>query len=297
MDIIKKLSDLKASKIKIAKESTSEVKYFIVYFFHDEDIVYIGKTSNAMKYTVERLEKYNATAYSHEELSEDEVDNYLAELVLELKPIYNKTVPKNTKYISSSVAKDRYFIYKPEFKKLCEEHEGYRYINQHYISKDVFDSIYAREPYHKDMPKIGRRINLLKDFLDNPIDIYGGYVEEYLYDEDMNSVAALRNKECDPKNNYKNFIELEKKELEVIDVIDSNTFEARILSTNIKMVFKCKNKCENKYSYLKENLNDEQILWCSAISEYEISIVKNAMLVDTTKEAQLKEIDFKMPHD
>lgn len=117
-DILKKTQSIVDNKIVINKTEPEEVKYFIVYLLHNDDIVYIGKASDVIQYVAERKDKYASTHYYFEEVSAIEIDNYLAFLILEIQPIYNIRINNNSKYISSSAAKRDYFIDKNSFKKV-----------------------------------------------------------------------------------------------------------------------------------------------------------------------------------
>ncbi len=103
------------NKIEINKQKPKK-KYFLVYFLHNDDIVYIGKSINVKTYIEERKVKYSATHYYFEEVEADEIDNYLAFLILEIQLIYNNQINKNSKYISSNIAKIDYFIDKCQTK-------------------------------------------------------------------------------------------------------------------------------------------------------------------------------------
>lgn len=246
MDYLKKQLDIIDSKKLIVDKEVEQVEYFIVYFMHDRDIVYIGKTSNVFEYVHERKDKYSATHYNTEKVSIDNADNYLAEMILNIKPIHNKNIPKNTKYISNNQAKDKYFIHKPDFRKVFNEHGGVQYKSLLYIEKQIFDDIFAKEPYHEDMPKIGRRVNLVSDIDKAPICLHWGNEFRFLKDEEGNDVEALVDAKPDWKQNYKNMTYLQENEYEVINLIDTETFEAVCISNGTKKTFRATDGLWNK---------------------------------------------------
>jgi len=272
MDIIKKTQELVAKRIDINSSEPDTVKYFIVYLLNGEDIVYIGRTSNAQEYLEEKKKKYSFTHYSIDEVDSTAVDNYLAETILSFQPIYNRNIPKNTKYISNNLAKQKYFISKLEFRKIFQEYGGFKYKSSLYIEKKIFDDIYAQEPYHENMPKIGNFINLKVDYNAAPINIHGGHVIDTLYDKEGTEVQALRDFMPNYKEEYKNLNYLEGKEYEVVSLIDSSTFEAIQKSTGIKTVF----KAENKSKPWVNNLLGGQ--WLDAVDECTSSAIRDKYL-------------------
>lgn len=284
MDILKKQEELKDKKIEILENIDEEiVRYFVVYLFHNDDIVYIGRTTNYIEYVKERKDKYNATHYTIEEINVNEIDNYIAELILELQPIYNNQLPNaNTKYISSNMAKKDYRIGKPEIKKIYKEYGGYEFRNSIYIKKTIFNDIFAKTPYHKDMPKIGKKIYLVDNYKMAHINQFGGVVQDTLFDEDGNEVEAFVNYVPDVKKEYESVKYLEDKKYEVIELIDSETFEAVNYDNGKRVVLKAS---DSSYTWSSFDENESyKDKWVYAIDERIINGIKNRYLELIDKE-------------
>ena len=225
MDMIEKLQDIFDGAIKIEGKLIEDIKYFIVYFIHDNDIVFIGKTSNVLEYVNERKEKYSASHYYLEEIDANIIDNYFAQLILEIQPVFNSRIPNNTKYISHHIAKKDYFVYKPEFRKVFDEHGGYMYKNSLFIEKKIFDDVFARIPHNQDMPRIKRIILLVEDYKNLQLVQTGGMIEDTLYDISGNKVTALRDYKPDFPGEYKK-----------IKTLEDYPFKCKILENSFKAV-------------------------------------------------------------
>lgn len=264
-DILKHTQLILDNKIEINKQEPKK-KYFLVYFLHNDDIVYIGRTLDVKVYVEERKVKYSATHYYFEEVAASEIDNYLAFLILEIQPIYNSQINKNSKYISCNTAKLDYFIDKTSFKKVYKEYGGYKFGSSLYIEKQIFDDVFAKVPYDKDMPKVKTRILLVEDYIQYQLDSTCGVVQDILYDKESNPVLAYRDYKTDYKKESENINILENKEYQVINLINSNTFEA--MNHEGKKITLCANDYIPLGHYHKFNKNVVYTnKWISAINE------------------------------
>lgn len=268
MDIVRKTQEIIKNKINIQTKENETIKYFIVYLICNDDIVFIGKTSNILEYIEERKEKYSITHYSFEEIEKDKIDNYMAEVILELQPIYNNRVPNNTKYISHNVAKKDYFIYKTEFRKVFEEYGGYKFKSSLYIEKKIFDDIFTQIPYHEYMPKIGKKILLLDDYKLAELNLGGGTVRDILYDESGNPVEAYRDYIPNYEEEYRKLKFLEEKEYKVVALIDSHTFQAVNYNNEKKILVKAENKRASHIFFTNQDKNSLEYIWIDSIDEY-----------------------------
>lgn len=274
-DILKHTQLILDNKMEVNRQEPQR-KDFIVYFLHHDDIVYIGKTLDVKVYVEERKVKYSATHYYFEEVAASEIDNYLAFLILEIQPIYNNQINKNSKYISSNIAKKDYFIDKTSFKKVYKEYGGYKFGNSLYIEKQIFDDVFAKIPYNKNMPKVWSKILLVDDFKLYPQSQIG-LVHDVLYDDNNNPINAFRDSRPDVKKDFENMNILENKEYQVINLIDSNTFEA--INNEGKKITLSANDFDSSgiYSSFNENINYPN-KWCRAFNEDMKYTIKMAYL-------------------
>ena len=266
MDILKKKQDIISKRIEKPKDKEDGNHTTMVCLLNDNDIVFVGKTSlELLKYVIEKKSKYNFTHYYSESILTNEIDNFIAELILEMQPIYNKNVLKNTKYISNNFAKEKYHIHRADFRKVYNEFGGYKFGSTLYITKQLFDDIYAiSEPYSIDMPKVGTFINL--DTENYPKNIYaygmGGYSQEYdsFSNEKGNTVEQITHVYSTPKEDYDALQSLLEESFEVVELINSETFE----------VFNHKTKLRKEI-----NVSDD---WFKTPDGYTVELINNKYL-------------------
>jgi hypothetical protein len=227
LDKIKKHEQVVSAKQKIFNAEKNDDIVNIVFVLHNDDIVYLGRTQGVPAvYAFEKSKQYHATHFYYEQVSASDVDNYLAELILKFQPMYNNRVPKNTKFISSHLAKEKYFISKAEFKKIYKEFGGYKFNTLLFIEKKIFDDVFAiSQPYHENMPKLGTYINLQKDYLLYPLDLREQDHNRYI-NEDGAIVDEFINYPENPEQKYKNLQKLQELKYEVVQHLDSIHFKA-----------------------------------------------------------------------
>lgn len=225
IDIIKKRSEIVANKKVFSIEKLESPKIYVLYLLNGDDIVFINKIADYKKYIEEKKNHFIFTHYFIEELEIEDAANYVAELVLKLKPIYNNNVPLSSKYISYIQAKDKYGVYKNVFRKIWKEHgEQLMFEDRMYIETQIIQDITGQfKEYHKNLPKLGTgRIILKKNYIE--IDI-GGYQHAILFDEKGIKKNALVNSFPDWQEIYDSLIHNQKNHLTVISIIDTETFE------------------------------------------------------------------------
>jgi len=205
MDILKIIDRVKQGKKPIDSIYGNPDKIFAIFLMDANNIVYIGKTTNPHKYVEERAGKIPCTHYFVEEVGVDEINEYLAEIFLLLKPIHNRFMPKNKKYISVYQAKKLYRIDKRDFRKIWKAHgrqfekEGVLYIEQ-----QIIEDVLGRGAYSEDMPKIDTHIMRTKDYCS--LSNIGGWSPKILYDSDGNEIEALTIPDEDEIQEQKNMI-------------------------------------------------------------------------------------------
>lgn len=258
MDIIKKKAQVLDTKILVnVKELKKE---YVVYLINNQDIIYIGKTGEYAKYIVEKADRYIFTHYAIEEFLGNSIDDYVAELILNIQPINNKSVPKNNKYISITQCKNKYGIYASKFKKIWNEVGKQLEINKiKYIETQIVqDYTGIFKEYHKDMPKRNSRIILIKDKKDIVGDGWGVIVKT-LYNDEGEAVRAMVDEEIDWNEAYKNYIHNQKHYLYVNQIIDSEIFEATNKEFTKKYMLNAKDK-DSVWTEGKEYISLEHIV-------------------------------------
>lgn len=217
-------------KIKILSNNMISKHTHIVFLLNGRDIVYIGKTKETVeKYVYDKQKKITSTHYYSELINDEDIDNTIAEYILTIKPLHNKQVPKNTKYISNNQAVKLYFISKAEFRKHWKEHGNIKFGDAFYLEKKIFDDIFALpNPYHLNMPRINALINDLHDIKLTPINVFE---DKYEYDrqETIDGKIIETNKithGVDIEKNYNNLNIRLKHAYKVTNLLSSTTFEA-----------------------------------------------------------------------
>ena len=243
------------NKILIKNEKGSEKYKPIIFFFNNDEIIYIGKTDKVIfEYIHSKSNQINCTHYHIEFIDVNEINNIVAELILTITPKYNNKLPSNTKYISNNTAKKLYHINKREFKKHWNEHGRLRLGNSLFLEKNIFDNIFKiPEPYSENMPKVGTFVNKIEDFVNNPITFYdeqyaGKYETKYISYKDENGNFIEKIIHCNNDiseeekkslfiNSYFNLKKRIQYAYKVTSVIDSNAFEAYSEYTKKKQIF------------------------------------------------------------
>ena len=95
IDIIKKQSEIVANKKVFSIEKLECPKIYILYLLNGDDIVFVTKTADYKKYIEEKKNHLRFTHYFIEELEVEEATNYVAELVLKLKPMSHLQIATN----------------------------------------------------------------------------------------------------------------------------------------------------------------------------------------------------------
>jgi hypothetical protein len=191
-----------------------------------DDIVFVTKTADYKKYIEEKKNHLRFTHYFIEELEVEEATNYVAELVLKLKPIFNNSVPINSKYISSEKAKNKYSVPKNEFKMIWKEFgEQLLFEDRMYIETQIIQDITGQfKENHRDLPKVGRgRIILKENYVKSHT---GGLQHTILFDENGIERDAFVESGPDWQEVYDCLIHNQENHLTVINIIDTETFEA-----------------------------------------------------------------------
>lgn len=254
-----RLQSLK-SKRKSASQ-LKESKYYIVYFWKDDDLAFIGRnmSQDPDKYISEKIQKHNYTHFTLdylESVSSDEVSNYLADEIFDLMPIDNQSIPKNTKYISAYTAKEKYRIDKREFKKVHKEHSGKQLGKTLYVEKQIFDDIYCMQPYHENMPKIGHEIVVMSrdEYHKKSYHVMGGGLQDYESgtDEEGNRVETYTTKYGSIDEQYGSLCDLLNNSYTVTELLDANTFIAETESQQSR----------------KFSVDDYRTLWYSGVNEF-----------------------------
>lgn len=280
INTIEKKNQVTQLKAPIKKDINDTVN--IVYILNDDDIVYIGRTSQGvLKFVDEKSSKYHATHYYSEEIAAQDADNFLAELILKLQPIYNKNIPKNNKYISNSIAKESYFIPKIEFRKVFNEYAGIKYGNLLYLEKKLFDDIFAiSEKYHQDMPRIGTLINTIDDAKRIELNV-NCYIQQHhsFKNEDGNKVEQFIHLKTSAIKEYSKLEELQRLAYEVVEFVDSENFIAINHDTNDKKKFNAK----DFYFYI-DSLSNDNHTWTKLPPNYDIETLKSNYIKELQKE-------------
>jgi len=259
-------SKIVQNKIEIPNEDI-DVEYKPIFFFlQNDEIIYIGKTDKKIsEYIFSKSKQLNCTHYFKELVNVNEIDNIMAELVLTMQPSLNSSVPKNTKYITHTKAKELFHITKNEFKKYWEENGKLKFRKTLFLEKKVFDDIFAiPEPYHKDMPKVGTFINSIEDVNNTPIDIYGlkqDYSRTKMDDGTLVEKIITYNEDISNEDNYHNLqIRLQHAYI-VTNILNEHTFEAYSEYKNIKKIFIVDSKTWQKLpnEYEQEIINENYL--------------------------------------
>ncbi len=226
MDILRKSQEILKNKIEFNRVDKEISTIYIIYFINNDDIVYIGKSADHKKYIEDKKDNFLFTHYSLEKVNVDIADNYMAELVIKLEPINNKAIPKNTKYISAYSAKEKYGVYKPEFKKLWNSEGEKLTFNSNIILEIniIQDATGQFKANHPDLPKQHvSNIIFTEDYMPLP---HGGHEFKTLFDKDGNEVNALVDIKSTWKEMYDMYMHNYDKQMNVHKIIDTESFEA-----------------------------------------------------------------------
>ncbi|WP_428739826.1 hypothetical protein [Sulfurimonas sp.] len=238
MDVNYKLKQLQNSKVAYTKELSEQDFIYVIYMFNKDSVVYIGKSSNYIKYLSDRSEKLFFTHYAIEEVNTKEADNLIAEMVFKLNPMGNQ-YPKSTKYISHNQAKIKYNLNKDEFKKLWKQQtEQLQYESQMILEVEVIQNYTGQlQPKHPYLPKEGELILLIKDEDEDYYASWNSYSDSIAFDLDGNEidvkVKSYTKDELqiiDQKYKYKSY--------EVDEIIDHETFTAYNVAQGVRITLK-----------------------------------------------------------
>lgn len=239
MDINKKLEQLLNIKQPFEQECLENEYTNVVYLFNEDSVVYIGKTSNYIKYINERAKKLYFTDYALEQVDTELVDNLIAEMIIKLRPIGNHKIPNNTKYISHTKAKEKYDIGKLEFKQLWKEQkEQLMYETQMVLEiKVIQDYTGQLQPKHNDLPKIGKLILLKKDIRDDYFASFNSYSKGIAYNELGEEIEVMAKSHTKDEIHFITEYYLNKS-YEVTSLLSYDTFEAYNTDKDKKITLK-----------------------------------------------------------
>lgn len=117
----------------------------IYFLFDDEKLVYIGVTENLRKRIGQHIYKseivFNSFSYHQTDTLDHELE---ADLIFKYKPMFNKSIPPNKKWISLCLIREKYFNRRNGkaqsflFKNKLEpkQHFTTRHINMSYYDAD-----------------------------------------------------------------------------------------------------------------------------------------------------------------
>ena len=109
----------------------------IYFLFDGSNLVYIGQSENIFKRVPIHLETKKFDNWNYIEFVEDDLDILEAEFILKYQPKYNKTIPKNNRWLSQSLIKKIHNVGKIETNKMIKNNE---------VEYIVFDKIkYIRD--------------------------------------------------------------------------------------------------------------------------------------------------------
>lgn len=264
MDILKKQEDILKKKVCIKEKSIEEAESFVIYLIDANNIVFVGRTKEEIEVYINKKRKsIHATHYSVERVKDSEIDNYMAELIMKIQPIYNNKIPQNTIYISENQAKEQYHLGRREFKSVCRENNPMTFGNQVFMKKNVFDDIFAIEPLHKLMPKIGSTVLVADD---------NGKLHTHLipdsykhfgvsYDENDIPMEPFTTETIPLDERYKQIQEAEQYEYIVKKHIGSSIFKARRFGESEEITL---------------DVSQKGIEWIDALDDYSKEVITKA---------------------
>ena len=138
------------NKEEILKKKRRLLKTRGIYFLiKNKEIVYIGSSDYIQQRIIahNKKEKINFDYFSIKKyimVTDEKLRLIEAEYILNYKPIYNKTIPKNNKYIPISKIKKQLGITKPKTKKLL------KFFNLHLLSNNYVDAQKLNSCLEKD---------------------------------------------------------------------------------------------------------------------------------------------------
>jgi len=232
--------DYQKKNQELGKEKKSvsvldEPKPYLAYFWRGEELCFIGQNSSigSEKYVKERIAQHGFSHYYIEELgvmTVDDIVNYHAEMILNLLPLNNKSIPKNTKYISSKEAADKYRVNKSEFSELAKKNNAKSIGNTLYLERKVFDEIYHMDPFHEYMPRSKDIIVVMKGDVFKKIEysLLGGGDQKYFFEkrEKNREIGIVETTYPTIQENYKRLLEIQDNSYTVKELIDSDRFIA-----------------------------------------------------------------------
>ena len=95
----------------------------IYFLFDGSNLVYIGQSENIFKRVPIHLETKKFDNWNYIEFVEDDLNILEAEFILKYKPKYNKSIPKNNRWVSQSLIKKIHNIGKVETNKMIINNE------------------------------------------------------------------------------------------------------------------------------------------------------------------------------
>ena len=95
----------------------------IYFLFDGPTLVYIGQSENIFKRVPIHLETKKFDSWNYIEFVEEDLNILEAEFILKYKPKYNKSIPKNNRWVSQSLIKKIHNIGKVETNKMILNNE------------------------------------------------------------------------------------------------------------------------------------------------------------------------------
>lgn len=93
----------------------------IYFLFDGDEIVYVGQSVDIMTRIGAHLRDKIFDSFNYIECGLRDLNNLEATYILELKPKYNTTLPKNDFWMSSNAIKQKHGIGKRDLKKIIKE--------------------------------------------------------------------------------------------------------------------------------------------------------------------------------
>ena len=95
----------------------------IYFLFDGSNLVYIGQSENIFKRVPIHLETKKFDNWNYIEFVEDDLNILEAEFILKYQPKYNKSIPKNNRWLSQSLIKKIHNIGKVETNRMVLNNE------------------------------------------------------------------------------------------------------------------------------------------------------------------------------
>ena len=95
----------------------------IYFLFDGSTLVYIGQSENIFKRVPIHLETKQFDSWNYIEFVEEDLNILEAEFILKYQPKYNKSIPKNNRWVSQSLIKKIHNIGKVETNNMIKNNE------------------------------------------------------------------------------------------------------------------------------------------------------------------------------